>query len=208
MNFAPSNWLRHGAASLKLYHRPDAHRQSVFSYHNLVCTAARSACTGDATEAVIAALRAELARLRTVHVAEQAALTAAGIVSTARFPKYAEADQQAEEDAIQCAVCLKDCFLLACVCPCSQRVTCAQHHAVLCACPPSSKRQLVRYSASRLARLEARLADARASTTPADVAADVEALDKWRRQRLDERLLTGVITAEKKSFRRYNKRKR
>lgn len=210
VNFGTELWLPFGRRSLEDYHsRGGGSRPSAFSFHNLLCMAARGALAGDMTRETAQAVVDEVRVMRQDALDTCALLSAAGVTRSDRFPRYGGDSENVEIDLIQCFECQVDCFLLAVVCPCTppDRISCAKHFDRLCACANSSKRQLLRYSDRKLQRLLdalveqlprlPTLADAGAPTR-AHIKADALAIEKWRERR--EGVTT--VTSERQKRRR------
>jgi hypothetical protein len=193
-NFGTEAWLPHGRRSLDDYHRRGGSRPSAFSFHNLLCMAARGALAGDMTRETARTVVDELRVMRHDLLDACSALAAAGVTRVDRFPRYGGDSDNVEVDLIQCFDCQVDCFLLAVVCPCTPpgRISCPKHFDRLCACQNGSKCQLLRYSDRKLQKLLAALDEQlpRLPTlaelgpaTRAQIKADALAIENWRRTR-------------------------
>lgn len=191
VNFGTEHWLAFGRRSLEDYHRRDGNRPSAFSYHNLLCLAARAALADDMLRELALAVVNELRTVRQDLIDTCATLAAAGVTRVDKFPHYDGDSANAEVDLIQCFDCQVDCFLLAVVCPCTPvgRLSCPKHYDRLCGCANSQRCQLVRYSPHKLGKLIDALVvhvpslpslnDVRPPTRE-QIRADAHAIDKWR----------------------------
>lgn len=202
VNFGSERWLSFGRRSIEDYHKRDGNRPSAFSYHNLLCLAARAALANDMLRDTAEAVVAELSAVRQDLIDTCAALAAVGVTRVDKFPLYDGESANAEIDLIQCFDCQVDCFLLAVVCPCTPvgRMSCPKHYDRLCRCPNANRCQLLRYSERKLQKLiDALVAhlpslpslDDVPAPTRAQVRADAHAMEKWRRVHEGGRSQTG-----------------
>lgn len=191
VNFGSECWLPFGRRSIEDYHKRDGNRPSAFSYHNLLCLAARAALANDMLRETAEAVVAELCAVRQDLIVTCAALAAAGVTRVDKFPLYDGEAANAEVDLIQCFDCQVDCYLLAVVCPCTPvgRLSCAKHYDRLCRCANASRCQLLRYSERKLQKLIDSLVahlpslvslDDVGAPTRAQVREDARAMEKWR----------------------------
>ncbi|XP_027915357.1 lysine-specific demethylase rbr-2 isoform X3 [Vigna unguiculata] len=146
VNFAPADWLPHGAFGADLYQR--YHKTAVLSHEELLCVVAQY---GEVDSRVSSYLRNELLRISVKEKSRREKLWKNGIIKSSRMaPRKCPQFVGTEEDPA-CVICQQYLYLSAVVCGCRPSAfVCLEHWEHLCECKTVKLRLLYRHSLAEL----------------------------------------------------------
>eukprot|EP00271_Cylindrocystis_brebissonii_P017526 TRINITY_DN4596_c1_g1_i1.p1 TRINITY_DN4596_c1_g1~~TRINITY_DN4596_c1_g1_i1.p1 ORF type:complete len:2735 (-),score=484.18 TRINITY_DN4596_c1_g1_i1:871-9075(-) len=146
VNFAPADWFPWGGCGVERYRL--FRRSAILSHEELLCVVAKS---GQRDPEMLQWLWKELERVTLAERTNLLALWAAGTVRSARMSPRKTPDRISQDEDPECIICRYYLHLSAVVCSCRpQDAVCLGHARQLCACPPSKRRILYRYSLAEL----------------------------------------------------------
>ncbi|ESW30492.1 hypothetical protein PHAVU_002G157500 [Phaseolus vulgaris] len=146
VNFAPADWLPHGAFGADLYQR--YHKTAVLSHEELLCVVAQY---GEVDGRVSSYLKNELLRISVKEKSRREKLWKHGIIKSSRMaPRKCPQFVGTEEDPA-CIICQQYLYLSAVVCGCRPSAfVCLEHWEHLCECKTVKLRLLYRHSLAEL----------------------------------------------------------
>ncbi|KAI4326962.1 hypothetical protein L6164_019472 [Bauhinia variegata] len=146
VNFAPADWLPHGAFAADLYQR--FHKTAVLSHEELLCVVAQYS---DINDRVSPYLKKELLRISDREKSWREKLWRNGIIKFSRMASRECPQYVGTEEDPTCVICQRYLYLSAIVCSCRPTdFVCLEHWKHLCECRTVKLRLLYRHSLAEL----------------------------------------------------------
>ncbi|KAJ8766205.1 hypothetical protein K2173_021722 [Erythroxylum novogranatense] len=148
VNFAPADWLPHGAFGAELYQI--YHKTAILSHEELLCVVAKS----NSDSKISQYLKKELHRIYTKERTWRERLWKSGVIKSSPMPSRKCPEYVGTEEDPTCIICKQYLYLSAVTCCCRRSAfVCLEHWEHICECKSSKLCLLYRHTLAELYEL-------------------------------------------------------